>query len=62
MYPSATHTRFAHSLGVAHLAARWTDDLLLRSAREDGASYHFDSLEVQLAGAAGMRGGGAPYH
>lgn len=46
VYPGADHTRFAHCLGVAHLADRMITALNSRGAAISGT----DRLEVRLAG------------
>ena len=49
-YPSATHTRFEHSIGVAHLAT-----VLLRSVQEThGASLGLTEEEITLVAVAGL--------
>ncbi len=51
--------RFGHSLGVAHLAAKWTEKLAVNCAREKGELYSFDNADVALAAAAGTHRSGS---
>ena len=47
VYPGATHTRFAHSLGVMHVASRMFDALLRRSRDVlCGGDYGFDDASL----------------
>ena len=49
VYPSATHTRFEHSLGVSHLAK-----ILLNSIKEKHPEIHIDDNFIELYQIAGL--------
>ena len=48
-FTSATHTRYAHSLGVAHLAQLWSDKIFRQQAQELGMEPK-DIEIIELAG------------
>ena len=49
VYPSATHTRFEHSLGVSHLAK-----ILLNSIKEKHPEFYLDDNFIELYQIAGL--------
>lgn len=50
VYPTATHTRFAHCLGVGHLAGKMYDSILSEQPELRAAAYEMDRKLVVAAG------------
>lgn len=49
VYPGASHNRFEHCLGVAHLSGKWTEELM-RSDRETSDEIERCASLVEVAG------------
>jgi HD superfamily phosphohydrolase len=53
VYPGASHARFEHSLGVAHLAGAWAEHLLA-TYRPEGVLHREDRHSVRALELAGL--------
>jgi hypothetical protein len=54
VFPGASHNRFEHSLGVAHLGAKWA-----RGLQQQDPGLDIDATDIALVELAGGLGGGS---